>query len=312
MSNYVYANCERLPAQTKYLDMDLGRVVVSPEVPVGGVITSKTWSFSGGDRFYKCPPGIHNFTAKILGNRVDTGGKIYSTNVKGIGLRMTRTGAVSMVYPANYKSTISTTTEYSLAGSSFTLEVIKTDQVTGAGILESGDYTIYDIEGGTDPILVTRLTGNSVTIISPSCNVTSGTNMNIGLGSVGTDDFNGVGSVAGGTNFNINLQCSGGVTAEGYANIKMTFSGQIPGTLTNSNGVLKNEKESDSRAKGIGIQISKDSNPIEFNKKYLLATLRSEETRSITVPLVAKYYQYEKDITAGQVESHMVFNLNYD
>lgn len=312
ISNIASAGCERQSTPTKYLNMDLGRVVVSPDIPVGGVITTRTWSFSETGINYRCTAGKYDFIAEILGNRTEIGDKIYSTNIPGIGLRMSRAGAVSMTYPSVYSVNISRQTSFNLAGSTFTLEIIKTAQTTGTGTLESGNYSSYDVEGGTDPILVTRLSGSSITIISPSCNVTSGTNMDINMGEVSKKDFQGLGSTAGNKNFNIDLQCNGGATITGYANINMSFSGQIPGTLSASSGVLQNESGSSAKAKGVGIQVIKDSRPIEFDKKYLLATLQSDETRFISVPLVAKYYQYENTITPGEVESRMVFNLNYD
>ncbi|XP_050340427.1 fimbria adhesin protein-like [Bactrocera neohumeralis] len=136
--------------------------------------------------------------------------------------------------------------------------------------------------------------------------------MDVNMGEISKNKFNGIGSTGGDRNFNIELQCNGGTTLVGYANINMSFSGKVPGTLSNNSGVLENESAGNSKAKGVGIQVMKDSQPIKFNSNYKVGTVQSDETRFITVPLQAKFYQYEKSISAGQVESHMVFNLNYD
>jgi type 1 fimbria pilin len=55
---------------------------------------------------------------------------------------------------------------------------------------------------------------------------------------------------------------------------------------------LLNEKAGSSAAKGVGIQVLKDGVPLEFNKKYSVGTLRSQETRYITQPYHARFYQY--------------------
>ncbi|HBT0546080.1 TPA: fimbrial protein, partial [Klebsiella pneumoniae] len=56
----------------------------------------------------------------------------------------------------------------------------------------------------------------------------------------------------------------------------------------------------------------KDNTPLEFNKKYNIGTLQSQETRYITLPLHARFYQYAPTTSTGEVESHLVFNLTYD
>jgi type 1 fimbria pilin len=77
-------------------------------------------------------------------------------------------------------------------------------------------------------------------------------------------------------------------------------------------GALLNEKAGSSLAKGIGIQVLKEGVPLEFNKKYSVGTLRTQETRYITLPLHARFYQYAPTTSTGEVESHMIFNLTYD
>ena len=51
---------------------------------------------------------------------------------------------------------------------------------------------------------------------------------------------------------------------------------------------------------------------VKFNKKYNIGTLQNQETRYITLPLHARFYQYAPTTSTGEVESHLVFNLTYD
>ncbi|MFC3065173.1 fimbrial protein [Raoultella ornithinolytica] len=310
-----WAACTRLSQPTVNLDIVVGRVVVPPDLPVGSVIVSRDWTMNApGGASYSCTAGTNRFAAKIVSTgSTDLGNKIYSTNVPGIGMRFSRGGAtVNIIYPDVFSSTINRTTNYSLEGSRFTLEIIKTSSTTGSGTLAAGKYTSYDWERGNNPILETYLSANAITIVSPSCTVLSGKNMNVDVGTIKRSDLKGVGTTAGGRDFNIELQCSGGLSESGYANIQTSFSGTLATSTTLKQGALLNEKTGSSAAKGVGIQVLKDGVPLEFNKKYSVGTLRSQETRYFTQPYHARFYQYLPTTSTGEVESHMIFNLTYD
>ena len=74
-----------------------------------------------------------------------------------------------------------------------------------------------------NPILETYLSANTITIVSPSCTVLSGKNMNVDVGTIKRSDLKRVGTTAGSQDFNIELQCSGGLSESGYANIQTSF-----------------------------------------------------------------------------------------
>ncbi|HHD9950959.1 TPA: MFS transporter [Klebsiella pneumoniae] len=285
-----WASCTRLSSPTVMLDMVVGRVVVPPDLPVGSVILTRDWTMSApGGASYRCTSGTNRFAAKIVSpGATDLGNKIYSTNVPGIGMRFSRGGAtVNIVYPDVFSSRVYNTTNYSLEGSRFTLEIIKTAATTGSGTLAAGKYTSYDWESGGNPILETYLSANAITVVSPSCSVLSGKNMNVDVGSIRRTDLKGVGTTAGGKDFNIDLQCSGGLSETGYANISTSFSGTLATSTTATMGALLNEKAGSGMAKGIGIQVLKDGSPLQFNKKYTVGRLNNQETRYITIPLHA-------------------------
>lgn len=324
-----WADCTRSNSPTVRLDMAMGRVVVDPDLAVGQIIRTQSWTMkeAGGDNYNYTCSGPVVFKGEIVAPGVsDTGNKIYSTNVHGIGMRFSRGGgSVNIIYPGEFRSNAGYQwhnegwgrrwqgTRYSLEGSTFTLELIKTAPVTGSGTITSGQYTSYDWEGGSgNPILVTSLSANAITIVSPSCAVLSGKNMNVDVGSIRRNDLKGVGSTAGGKDFNIQLQCSGGLNDSGYVNIQTSFSGTLATGTSASTGALLNEKTGSSMAQGVGIQVLKEGSPLEFNKKYDVGRLNNQEIRYLTIPLRARFYQYGPSVSSGEVESHMIFNLTYD
>lgn len=310
-----WADCTRGQATTVRLDMAMGRVVVRPDLPVGAVIAQQTWTMSAGSGINYTCTGSNTFKADIVVPSVtDLGNKVYSTNVQGIGMRFSRGGdTVNIIYPGSYRPNAGRRpVNYSLEGSRFTLEIIKTAALTGSGTLTSGKYTSYDWEYGRNPILETYLSANAITVVSPSCAILSGKNQNVDVGSIKRSELKGVGTTAGGVDFNIQLQCSGGLNESGYANIQTSFSGTLATGTTARMGALLNEKAGSGMAKDVGIQVLKDGAPLEFNQKYNVGRLSNQEVRYITIPLRARFYQYGQNVSTGEVESHMIFNLTYD
>jgi type 1 fimbria pilin len=134
--------------------------------------------------------------------------------------------------------------------------------------------------------------------------------MNVDVGTIKRSDLKGVGTTAGGRDFNIELQCSGGLSESGYANIQTSFPELWQPAPRSNKGRCSMKKPGVPPPKG------RDSGTegwrtAEFNKKYSVGTLRSQETRYIT-PYHARFYQYLPTTSTGEVESHMIFNLTYD
>jgi type 1 fimbria pilin len=310
-----WAVCTRLSSPTVMLDMVVGRVVVPPDLPVGSVILTRDWTMSApGGASYRCTSGTNRFAAKIVApGATDLGNKIYSTNVPGIGMRFSRGGAtVNIVYPDVFSSRGIGYHQLFAGG----IALYPGDNQNRGNHRQrhpgGGKYTSYDWESGGNPILETYLSANAITVVSPSCTVMSGKNMNVDVGSIRRSDLKGVGTTAGGKDFNIDLQCSGGLSETGYANISTSFSGTLATSTTATMGALLNEKAGSGMAKGVGIQVLKDGSPLQFNKKYTVGRLNNQEIRYITIPLHARFYQYGPTTSTGEVESHMIFNLTYD
>jgi hypothetical protein len=57
-------------------------------------------------------------------------------------------------------------------------------------------------------------------------------------------------------------------------------------------GALLNEKAGQRDGESIGIQVLKDGSSPQFNNKYTVGRLNNQETRHITRPLHARFYQY--------------------
>nr|WP_274921843.1 hypothetical protein [Providencia sp. G1(2023)] len=49
-----------------------------------------------------------------------------------------------------------------------------------------------------------------------------------------------------------------------------------------------------------------------FNEKYNVGRLVDRQTKYLDLNYKARYYQYGRTISAGEVNSKMVFNITYD
>jgi len=309
-----YAVCTRndTPGITQHLDM--GTIVVSPNIKVGELIYQQSWPISQAKSLFYCTAGSSidgNVNTSIL---TSDNNKIYKTNIPGIGIRLSRLVEWENVY--SYSYTVDKDNNVNLAASQFIVRLYKTDEYVGSGPLTGGLYTWYGPsgEGVSASGFTTYMSENGTTIVSPSCSVASGAQQNVYLETVNYTQLKTVGSTAGDTNFSIQLKCSGGASLSvGYDNVSLMFTGTIPSTLVNSDGVLVNDANSNG-AQGVGIQVlDTTKKAIEFDKKYTIGSLTGpQESYYITSNYTARYYRYGNNITPGAVQAKMIFGINYD
>lgn len=312
-SSIVSAKCTRLSNYVYELDMDMGRVVVSPDLKVGDVIKEETWTLnSGGGRIAYCEKDT-KIEAEIAMNGLKLWrDNIYQTNVEGIGMKFHRGGEISMTYPHTFVTPRNN--NYSFASSKFTLTLVKTAPITGSGTVASGIYTTYGDRRAPPTFLRTYLSANAITVVSPSCQITSGVNQNVNLDPIKRTQLTGRDTWANETPFSIRLRCNGGVSLSGQANVNLVFSGS-KATTTQVNGVLANESPKNA-AKGIGIQVvnRNDRSPINFNgkTKYIVAKLTNNKDKDIELNYLARYFQHDEVTTPGEVYAKMRFDITYD
>lgn len=309
----VAGSCTRTSEPAYRVEMKMGTVVVDPDLPVGSIIKKQDFGMQTNATYIRCTGNVQIDADVIFPGLTPIGGKVYQTNVQGIGLKFHReSGPYTMTYPDFLPLNAGFGTNYTLNNSVFTLSIIKTAEVTGSGVLASGDYTTYGYKSNHNPYLVSYLDANAITIVSPSCRVDGERNQQVYLDPIKRTQLTGVGATAGEKDFDIKLICSGGVSQSGFANIKMTFSGNEYKTL--DKGVLENTSTTNI-AQGIGIQVLDKNNgkkPLEFERKYNVGRLVNKGDYIFNMKYSARYYQYESKTSAGEVNSKMIFNITYD
>lgn len=309
-----WAACTRLPGITdRNIDMDMGNVLISPTIPLGGLIASQLFSIptkGSAEITTRCDTngGTVNGTME-QGTPDPNFPNVYSTNVPGVGIRLSR--KISSTQTVYYPHTLRFSSAYQFyfeVGTQFQVELIKTARITGNGPLAGGIYTRYYGDDGLS-VLTTRLLGFGTTIITPSCIVDAGSrNIPVRFGKVPLTSFSARGSPAANydQNFNITLNCGAG------ANMRNTVYLRMDATKDPSNepGVLQITQGGTNVANGVGIQIldNNAATPVTFGDDALVG---QSKDGAYVLPYTARYFQTGSQVTPGRADGTATFTLNY-
>ncbi len=292
-----------------HVNMNLGRVVIPGDLPVGATIITWTTSINQPGTVMTCDrQGGEIVRADVVQGQLVPGySKVYTTGVPGVGIRMSRktaNAATSMVYPATFSAVANTT--YTLDASTFTVELIKTAPTTGSGPLVAGQYSSYHL--GSDPahpLLTTWVQGEGITIVSPSCTVDAGSkNIAVNFGSVPQSSFGGVGTTAASRDFTISLQCQ---RSPGNVLVRLDATADP----SSSPGVMQISQTA-GRAQGVGIQLldKRNGQPVVYGGNINSGN-SAGGPGTLQVPFTARYYQTESGIVPGEADGIATFTIEY-
>ncbi|WP_157510876.1 fimbrial protein [Frateuria sp. Soil773] len=295
--------------QDPHVNMDLGRVVIPPDLPVGATIVTWSTRISQPGTAMSCDwyGGATVYADVVQGQAVPGYSKVFTTGVPGVGIRMSRktaNAATTMVYPDRFNA--SANTSYTLDASTFVVELIKTAPVTGSGPLVAGQYSSYHLASDpSHPLLTTWVRGEGITIISPSCLVDAGSkNIAVKFGSVPQSSFGGVGTTAAERDFTISLQCQ---QSPGNIFVRLDATADP----SNSPGVLQ-ITQGPQAAKGVGIQVldARDSRPVSYGGS-ISAGSSPVGANTLRVPFKARYYQTGSAVAPGDANGTATFTIQY-
>ena len=220
------ADCRANPSynsgNTQFLDMQVGRVFISPNDPVGTIYPSNSPT-DGYMTAVNPPTDVAPFLCdsggQLLGRvvsgrtQIDSDGW-YTTNVEGIAIQLSRNRDGNFT---TYPHTIPVPSDYRVTAFQsdlkFVVRLKKIARVTGSGPLAPGDYSTYGGDGSSTSVLTTRVKGNAITIVTPTCTVDpASTTINVPLGKHPKSSFTGIDSTSPARPFGIKLNCIAGVS----------------------------------------------------------------------------------------------------
>jgi type 1 fimbria pilin len=267
-----------------------------------------------------------------------TGSKIYKTGIDGIGIKFVNSG--NTPFPVSVSTTGCTASKTCvIAGNgiwnaiSF-FDLVKTADAVGVGTIQASRLptVLYSFgqAGSMVGIYEINISGN-LTINTPTCDITPASqSMTVLMGTHHVSDFTGKGSGTEWKNASIQLNNCGWFYGNGPKSV-VSFDGTsnhilsglannaaditltpLDGTITAADGIMAIANNA-SAATGIGIQLSSTQSvtgKINLNSAYAYA-LPDDGSRTITVPLFARYIQTENSLSAGKANGKLEYTISY-
>ncbi|PWS07564.1 fimbrial protein [Enterobacter sp. HPCN14] len=278
--------------------ISFGNVSVQRDAPVGSIIaTATTGAYNGGNTIAGCDTSwTFRWELSKWSTLSSQGNKVYSTNVSGVGLRMT---AVVSGNVLPYDATLKANNYATIPGDGIKAELIKTGDITG-GTLDTGVLARASV---INQFYIANVTLNGTnTITSESCSVTTNP-VNVPLGDHDKSEFNGPGTGTAWQTFNINLSCVQGARINVRIDATADSDAGVPGVIKLDSDPVN--------ASGVGVQVwyRYEDSPVQFGQERYYYT--SPSGGNEYVQLQARYYQTTQSITAGKANATATFTLTY-
>lgn len=242
-------------------------------------------------------------TAKTLVTGI-TSPYVYQTNNPGIGIQVLtshdRVGIIYMQWPR--------LTEQAHAGFAYNQEnyfhvkLIATGKPLTSGYLQLGGYNMDRAFGSARQYLF-QFNPTNINVQATGCELeTKDINVALtpgrGLVITALSDNNATSSPV---DFNIGLSC------EMTTTITIQFNGTTPSGQNNI--LLLDNSGNVSSAQGVGVQIVKDGQPINFGEQK--EVVKSASTTKITLPYQARLIKLSSALRAGEVNATATFDMVY-
>jgi len=266
---------------------------------------------------------------------------IFPTNVPGIGAIFYLTGSSykSTKFPAIWERDMEvgygTTTQGLGQVSIVDIELIKTGPIApGTHQVLGSSFPTFQIKSGSksptpvEHVFVTLNFSGAMTMYAKTCQLATSV-VDVNLGRHQRADFTGIGTVTPWTEFDITLRdCPAFV---GYGNYlyfeeRDTTTGvntpnQVAISFNSVHGVVDNNpllaklESGPTAAEGIGIEVTERNSTTSLNLDgsggFNLQNLPTEDGANYTIPLKARYVQYESEVKAGIANGAAVFTITY-
>lgn len=339
-----------VPVRTDAFPLQGGNITVGNELPVGTIIYRQ--NITSTKDYAKAPHGkcdgsgpytdrqyiyLTNMPQSLSSWQGGTfSGKIYNTNIPGIGVVIARgnTGVNATAFQW-YSDTRPSIPDVQV-WTTITMILIKTGNITPGSVNGSSLPTVtirndYTVANGSAVVFTWRpytvKFSGSLKVISQTCSVPD---YAVDLGSWDIFDMMAKGSSEWRdasikmTNcprfygyidnaFNT-VHLTGAISGLKYTGnaIGLKLSA-LYGNINAANGIIKLEP-SNNTANGVGIQLASGNNAsntlFNLGNEQRIAVSNSTST-SLTIPLVARYIKTENKVTPGKADSKVVFTINY-
>lgn len=277
---------------------------ISRNTPIGSVVYQSSHSLTilnGGVRYGLCDVGdwsgiVNNVGARGANNRYPIGNTGLAWTWEYTGPTSVGATSYSPFGPYPFYSIPSRANIFQFPETSI-FRIIKISN-TVSGSIPSGEIGSLTA-GGIKPFVWMNGTG-TINIVQPTCTTPSKV---IPLGSHRQGEFTGIGSGTIPQNFTIDLNnCPAGLAGISYR------LDPVGTAINNTSGILALNSGG---ASGIGVQITRQNGNL-LALGSVINFLRNPATGNYSIPLRARYYQTQAQVTPGRANSSLQFTISYD
>jgi type 1 fimbria pilin len=278
-----------------------GNVVVNGSDPIGKVVYTKALNSSQvGKAFMYCTEGETYYFRMLTGSPVAGMDNVYSSNVPGIGIRVTDAFGRNFGQPgAAFPTEPNIYTQVDFTPIKF--ELIKTENISQGGVLDSGMFIAAVGPGMDDGASLQASMGNGIIKVNNKCTVTTPVIQRDMGNNVSSIDFKGVGTTLQEKEISIGLNC------DQYAKVSIKFDATSAPDYPNIIALNPSSKS----ATGVGIQLldKRDKSPIPLGTSLLMTD--SAEEGPMDLPFIARYFQTSQRVVGGAVSATADFTMTY-
>lgn len=280
------------------------------DIPANTAVGQIIWTSAGVTSNMQDRNNVNAYFCGILtGVGIASGNDTYATAISGVGLRvrsvLNTTLWGSRPYQINStgdcldKDTYWTGSSERFFPQTVYLELVRIPGTLGAGTLNLSNINVnlrFNCENSCTNSWSISVSGNTEVKVS-SCTVNTYDKI-VNLGTLYTQKLTSIGPTSNGANFVINLACTSTSLTP-----SITFAGSKDDVQSK---VFANDSGS---AKGVGVQLLYGNNVITPDLKLSLGP--AQTTLSTDYNFKARLYQTAAAVTAGSVDTTIIFTIDY-
>ncbi|WP_455916587.1 fimbrial protein [Pantoea agglomerans] len=277
-------------------------LAVGNHVPDGTVIHTQSIPIGPSyQKYARCTSSADNVEFEIRRPWSLFRGTYRHASAPGIGIRMTlNLGVVNGAAPFIQYPFINPPVELDMGPDpKIEIEVIKISNLGGQ--IPSGELGRYWVmtSGQLNSSAFYLMSAAPVSLITTTCQVSNPV-INVPMGDVNTSVFSRVGSTSPARNFTIRLNC------DPQANVSVTVDAAAD--PSRAQGVLSLTALTD-KANGVGIQVLQNNAPVTFGQVKSIGTSAGG---IYNIPMSARYYQTQGQVTSGRANGTATFTMTYN